>query len=461
MRSVLFRFDLIPMAVPVVLMVVVTTASAADVQSNVDFQKQIQPILAKRCFACHGPDEVEGGLSFATREEAFAETDSGARAFVAGQPEESVVLERITSEDEFERMPPEGDPVTEEEVALIRRWIEQGAVWRDHWAFEPMTRPDPPRVDDKIWQANPIDAFVYDSLKTAGLEPNPSADRRALIRRTYYGLTGLPPSKTQVDAFVADQNADSHQRLVDELLSTDQYGERWGRHWLDLVRFAETNSYERDGPKPNAWKYRDYVIRSFNEDKPYNQFVKEQLAGDELDQVTPETLTATGFYRLGIWDDEPADPLQARYDGLDDIILTTGQVLLGLTMNCARCHDHKIDPIPQADYYSFLSFFEDLTEYGQRGDQQSYSQIDVSSRDLRESYASNDRQRIELEKEIRAIEQAGIAKMSAPDQRKTEGPKRDRNRVLKEKLDQHLSEKQRARYRDLKQQLADNRKAFK
>ena len=187
------------------------------------------------------------------------------------------------------------------------------------------------------------------------MEPNPPASKPALIRRVYYDLTGLPPSKAEVDAFVADQSPDAFEKVVEQLLKSPHYGERWGRHWLDLVRFAETNSFERDGPKDNAWKFRDYVIRSFNDDKPYDQFIREQLAGDELDEVTTETLTATGFYRLGIWDDEPADVLQARYDGLDDIILTTGQVFLGLTMNCARCHDHKIDPIPQDEYYGFLS----------------------------------------------------------------------------------------------------------
>ncbi|MEO1527532.1 MAG: PSD1 and planctomycete cytochrome C domain-containing protein [Planctomycetota bacterium] len=436
-------------------------SEAAESDAKVDFQKEIQPILAKRCFACHGPDEAEGGLSFASQESAFAETDSGGHAFVAGDSDASVVLERITSEDEFDRMPPEGDRVTADEIATIKRWIEQGAVWRDHWAFEPLSRPEPPRVEDKEWQANPIDAFIYASLQSAGLKPNPPEQRRALMRRVQFGLTGLPPTKEQADAFVADDRPDAFKQLCENLLASEHYGERWGRHWLDLVRFAETNSFERDGPKPNAWKYRDYVIRSFNEDKPYDQFVKEQLAGDELENVTTETLTATGYYRLGIWDDEPADPLQARFDGLDDIILTTGQVFLGLTLNCARCHDHKIDPIPQADYYSFLSFFEDLTQYGRRGDPLGYNQLDVSSQELRESYAANDRERIRLEKEIREIEQAGIAKMSAPDQRATEGPRRDRNRVLKQKLDRHLTPEQRTQYQDLKDQLAKNRDAFK
>ncbi|MCA9138274.1 MAG: DUF1553 domain-containing protein [Planctomycetales bacterium] len=422
----------------------------------IDFQKQIQPILAKKCYACHGPDEAESGLKFTSRDDALAETESGSHAIVPGDLEASLMIDRITSEDEFERMPPEGDAVTAEEAELISAWIGQGAQWQDHWAFEPLSKPTPPTVSSPLWQSNPIDAFVFDSLSSSGLQPNNPADRRELIRRVYYGMIGLPPSKAEVDAFVADDSPDAFNQVVEHLLQSPHYGERWGRHWLDLVRFAETNSFERDGPKENAWKFRDYVIRSFNNDKPYDQFIREQLAGDELDEVTPETLTATGFYRLGIWDDEPADPLQARFDGLDDIILTTGQVFLGLTMNCARCHDHKIDPITQKDYYSLLSFFEDVTPFAERGDGASNNQIDVSSEALKKQYAENDQQRLSLEKQLQEIEQIGIAKMSAPDQRATEGNKRDRKQVLDEKLKDNLDAEQWELYRTLERQLKQN-----
>ena len=182
-----------------------------------------------------------------------------------------------------------------------------------------------------------------------------------LIRRLTYDLTGLPPTPEEVDAFLADRSPDAYERLVDRLLASPHYGEKWGRHWLDLVRYAETNGYERDSAKPFAWRYRDYVINAFNRDKPYDQFVREQLAGDEIDPASAEALIATGFYRLGIWDDEPADRPLARYDGLDGIVSTTGQVVLGMTINCARCHDHKVDPIPQRDYYRLLAFFQDVT----------------------------------------------------------------------------------------------------
>ncbi|MCC9601979.1 PSD1 and planctomycete cytochrome C domain-containing protein [Stieleria sp. JC731] len=430
-------------------------------EPTIDFQKQVQPILAKKCFSCHGPDEAESSLSFASRDEAFAETDSGEHAIVPGDVEASVMIARMRSEDEWERMPPEGDPVSDEDIALLETWIKEGATWQKHWAFEPVSQPEIPEVDNAAWQENPIDAFIYDSVAEAGLKPNGAAEKQELIKRLSYDLTGLPPSKAQVDAFVADQSPDAFKNLTEQLLASPHYGERWGRHWLDLVRFAETNSFERDGPKANAWKYRDYVIRSFNEDKPYDQFIREQLAGDELDKVTPETMTATGYYRLGIYDDEPADPLQARFDALDDIILTTGQVFLGLTMNCARCHDHKIDPIPQTDYYGMLSFFEDLTPYAERGDLSIYSQVDVSSQELKDQYAANDKTRRELEKQIYDLEQTGIVKMSAPDQRATEGSRRDRNRVLRAKLRQHLSDEAWKQYEDLKQQLRKNNEELK
>ncbi len=422
--------------------------------AKVDFIKQVQPILAKHCYACHGPDEAEGGLRFTDKEAAYAETESGEFAIVPGDIDASVLIARVASDDEFERMPPEGDPLSADQIELLRRWIQQGADWDKHWAFKPMTRYAPPAVSDRQWSEKPIDAFIYASLTETGLKPNPIADRSTLIRRAYYDLTGLPPTADQVRRFVNDPDPLAFEKLVDELLESPHYGERWGRHWLDLVRFAETNSYERDGPKPNAWKYRDYVIKSFNDDKPYDQFIREQLAGDELDEVTTETLTATGYYRLGIWDDEPADPLLARFDELDDIIMTTGQAMLGLTINCARCHDHKIDPIPQKDYYSLLAMLADVTSWGSRGDQRSSNQIDVSPPELIERYRKNDEQRVKLEKEIREIEQSGIAKMSAPDQRATEGPKRDRNRVLNEKLEDHLSEDRWQTYRSLKKELA-------
>jgi mono/diheme cytochrome c family protein len=430
-------------------------STSAQEAATVRFIEQVQPILAKRCFACHGPDEAESGLSFADAQSAFAAADSGEPAIVPGDIEASSLIHRVSSEDESDRMPPEGDPLSPREIDILRRWIEQGAAWDKHWAFKPMTRHQPPAVSDPSWNQHPIDAFVYSSLQAAGLKPNELAPRSTLIRRACYDLTGLPPSAEQVEKFVNDPEPQAFEKLIDQLLESPHYGEHWGRHWLDLVRYAETNSYERDGPKPNAWKYRDYVIRSFNDDKPYDQFLREQLAGDELDEVTAETLTATGYYRLGIWDDEPADPLQARFDELDDILMTTGQAILGLTINCARCHDHKIDPLPQRDYYGMLALLADVTSWGNRGDQVSNNQIDVSPPELKAKYVANDQQRRRLEQQITELEQAGIAKLSAPDQRATEGPRRERQRVLEAKLKDQLSDSQWQTYLGLQDELAE------
>ena len=233
---------------------------------------------------------------------------------------------------------------------------------RAYWAYRPLSRPDLPKVRNTTWLKNPIDAFILAKLEEKGLAPAPSADRITLIRRVSYDLTGLPPTPEEIDLFVNDRSPDAYEKLVDRLLASPGYGEKWGRHWLDLVRFADTHGYERDSVKPFAWRYRDYVINAFNSDKPYDRFLQEQLAGDELDDPTSETLIATGYYRLGIWDDEPADRLQLKYEVLDGIVTTTSQVALGMTVGCARCHDHKKDPIPQKDYYRLLAFFSDVAD---------------------------------------------------------------------------------------------------
>jgi len=331
--------------------------------ATVEFSRDIQPLLAKRCFACHGPDTQEAGLRLDDQTVAAVELDSGQRAIVPGDPAASEMLTRVTSTDPELQMPPEGSRLSDDEVSLLKQWIEEGAQWQEHWAFRALTRPAVPSVSGVT---NPVDAFIQQGLASRNLPVPLEADRRTLLRRVTYDLTGLPPSEQEVADYLSDKSPAAWERVVDRLLASPHYGEQWGRHWLDLVRFAETNSYERDGAKPHAWRYRDYVIRAFNDDKPYDQFVIEQLAGDELPEPTADSLIATGYYRLGIWDDEPADRLQHRYDQLDDLVATTGQTFLGLTINCARCHDHKIDPLPQRDYYSLLAFFQNTTPMGDR-----------------------------------------------------------------------------------------------
>lgn len=347
-------------------MILVTGTTTIYGQSTeaIDFGRQIQPILAKRCFACHGPDKSEGGLRLDQKELSFRKMESGKQPLVPKDPGHSELFRRVTSSDDTERMPPEGMPLTPAQVELLKRWIEQGAEWKEHWAFEPLQSHQPPVVKDLKWITNPIDSFVLSKLEHSSLVPAPLAGKATLLRRVTFDLTGLPPTPAEVDSFLADNSPDAYEKVVDRLLQSERFGEQWARHWLDVVRYADTNSFERDGPKPNAWRFRDYVIRSFNQDKPYDQFIREQIAGDELPDAGSDGLIATGFYRLGQWDDEPADRLLAIYDGLDDIITTTGQGFLGLTVNCARCHDHKIDPISQRDYYSLLAFFQGVTPNG-------------------------------------------------------------------------------------------------
>ena len=358
--NVLFRWILLPG------ILLIGPGLAQGQQAEVSFSQQIKPLLARRCFACHGPDKAEGGLRLHTRDTATAKLESGASAIVPGDADHSEMLQRIASTEEAIQMPPEGARLTADEQQLLKTWIAQGAEWTQHWSFEPVSRPEIPAVPG-LTSTNPIDAFVAQKLATRGLTHNTRASSGELLRRLYFDLIGLPPTPQQVSDFLtrAEQNFDAAWRQeVETLLASPHYGERWARHWLDVVRFAETNSFERDGAKPHAWRYRDYVIRAFNDDKPYDQFLREQLAGDELPQITRDSLVATGFYRLGIWDDEPADRKLAMYEGYDDILTTVGQGLLGLTLNCCRCHDHKIDPIPTADYYSTLAFFRNITPNG-------------------------------------------------------------------------------------------------
>ena len=259
---------------------------------------------------------------------------------------------------------------------------------REHWSFRPVVRHTVPTVKNRDWVRTPIDAFVLAKLEKQGWQPNQAAERRDLMRRLYLGLTGLPPTIYEQETFLADESPDAVERLVDDLLNRPSYGERWARHWLDLVRYAETNGYERDGAKPSVWRFRDYVIEAFNSDKPYDRFIIEQFAGDELPDASLETIIATGFHRLGPWDDEPADLEQDRADQLDDIIRTTSQVFLGITVGCARCHNHKFDPIAAEDYYRLAAVLDPLKRpQGGRAD------LDLPAGTLSQRTALNERDR--------------------------------------------------------------------
>jgi hypothetical protein len=348
------------------------------------FENQVRPVLANNCYRCHGADKHRSGLRLDSRAGVLAGGEGGP-AIVPGKPDDSLLIKAVNYRDL--EMPP-GKRLSKNEVAALTEWVRMGAPWpggdivavqaprkqgftvtdadRQYWAFRPVTRPAVPPVAGN-GASNPIDAFIAHKLVQKGLKLSPSASKRELIRRAYFDLIGLPPTPEAVDAFVADRSPGAYELLIDRLLAMPQYGERWGRHWLDVVRFGQTNGYERDNEKPEAWRYRDYVIKAFNEDMSYDQFLKEQLAGDELSPVTDDALTATAFYRLGVWDDEPDDKRQAEFDDLDDMLATTGNAFLGITLGCARCHDHKFDPIGQEDYYSMLAFLRNIKPYGEPG----------------------------------------------------------------------------------------------
>ena len=366
-----------------ILLAITLTSFAQEPDPNEATQAASQaiPILEENCFKCHDArDKTKGGLSLSAHA-GLLEGGNTSPAIDLANPAASLFLEMISYKDEDHEMPPDGK-LPDTQIETLTEWIMLGAPWTEGtpqnendpptlmhglefgdkalWAFEPITFPPLPETSDPEWAANPIDAFVLARLDQARIDHAPQAEKSELIRRLFYDLIGLAPTTEQVAAFVHDDDPNAYEYVVDYLLTSKHYGEKWGRHWLDLVRYADSNGYERDSNKPFMWRYRDYVIKAFNEDKPYDQFVIEQLAGDELDAPDADARTATGFNLLGLWDDEPADPLLARYDNLDDIANTSAQVFLGLTMGCARCHGHKLDPIPQADYYRFLSFFEGI-----------------------------------------------------------------------------------------------------
>jgi mono/diheme cytochrome c family protein len=344
------------------------------------FETRVRPILQAHCVRCHGGARPRSGLDLTSRK-GFLQGGTRGPLVSRDRPDESLLLRAVRHRDL--EMPPKGK-LPAEQIDLLAQWVKKGAPWptttvasrrgpppvdaqaRAFWSFRPVVRPKVPAVRDATWVRTPLDAFVLARLEAAGLRPAPPADRTALLRRLTYDLTGLPPAPEEVAAFLQDDSPDAYEKVVERLLASAAHGERWGRHWLDLVRYAETDGYEFDRVKPHVWRYRDYVIRSFNDDKPYDRFVTEQLAGDEAETVTADGIIATGYYRVGPWDSGAPDRLRAAYDDLDDVVATTCQVFLGLTANCARCHDHKIDPFPHRDYYRLLAFFHGVRRYSPR-----------------------------------------------------------------------------------------------
>jgi hypothetical protein len=330
---------------------------------DVDFARDVRPVLQKHCFRCHGEKKQEGGLRLDLRSRALAGGDTAA-AIVPGKAE-GELLRRVTSRDEKLAMPPD-KPLADAEVATLRAWVEQGAKWPDelagkepaaeHWAFRPPLRPEIPKTKKQI--TNPIDAFVLAKLEAAGLSPSPQADKRTLIRRLHLDLVGLPPSPEEVKRFLGDSSADAYEKLVDRLLANPHFGERWGRHWLDLARFAESDGYENDAIRHDAWRFRDWVIKAINDDLPFDQFTIEQLAGDLLPGATAEQKVAAGFHRNTLWNSAASgDKEEFRTHAVKDRADTTAMVWMGLTAGCAQCHSHKYDPISHREYYRLYAFF--------------------------------------------------------------------------------------------------------
>lgn len=347
-------------------------ASAAEPAGKpVNFVRDIRPILARNCYECHGPDEGhrKGELRLDTKDGPFVK-HADVAAFVPRNVAESEALRRVLSTDDGERMPPpkSGKTLTPEQIELLQRWVEQGATWSSHWAFEKPVRPALPAVSDSSWPKNDLDRFVMAKLDSEGLRPSPEADRPTLARRVALDLTGLPPAPELIAEFVNDQSPQAYEKLVDKLLQAPAYGERWARMWLDLARYADTRGYEKDRTR-SIWRYRDWVIDAFNADLPYDQFTRDQLAGDLLPHPTSDQLLATAMHRNTMVNEEGGtDDEEFRVAAVKDRVDTTLQVWMGLTMGCAKCHSHKYDPLSQREYYQFLAFFNQTAD-SDRGDE--------------------------------------------------------------------------------------------
>jgi mono/diheme cytochrome c family protein len=379
-RSIAVRFF------PLLVLASATATPAADPppKPNPDglafFEKEVRPLLVESCAKCHGAEKAKGGLRVDSLQALLDGGDSGP-ALVPGKPDESLLIEAVRHDGLA--MPPSGK-LADRGIQTLERWVRQGAPWpasdhatagapgatrprgglteedRAYWAFQPLADPEPPAVAGAGWVRNPIDQFILARLETEGLTPAPEADRRTLLRRLAFDLTGLPPTPEAIAAFEADNRPDAYERLVDSLLESPRYGERWARHWLDLVRYAESDGYRQDAYRPHAWPYRDWTIDAFNRDLPYDAFLRAQIAGDEIDPERPEMKVATSYFRLGTYEFNQRDVPSQRAAILADVTDVTAEAVLGLGMGCARCHDHKFDPILQEDYFRLQAFFAPL-----------------------------------------------------------------------------------------------------
>ncbi|HYR58510.1 MAG TPA: DUF1549 domain-containing protein, partial [Chthoniobacteraceae bacterium] len=379
------------------LMLCAISAHAADTAEL--FRAKVAPAFEAKCVSCHRAEKKKGGFDITTREAMLRGGDDG-DGLVPGMPDDSPIYSRAIAHDgEKPEMPKKGEPLTRDETEALRDWIAAGAPWPkglalrekakadgSFWSFQPLAKPEAPAIDDapEAWRANPIDRFIFAKLREKKLTPNPPSPPAALIRRATYDLIGLPPTPEEVEAFVEEcasfaslssqrtektQGPDPYTALIDRLLASPHYGERWGRHWLDVVRFGESRGFERNQIITNLWPFRDYVVRSFNEDKPFDRFVREHIAGDVIGKNQPDVEIGSAFLVAGPYDDvgnqDPVAAAQIRADTLDEMIRATSEAFLGLTVGCARCHDHKFDPIASRDYYALYATFAGTT-HGER-----------------------------------------------------------------------------------------------
>jgi hypothetical protein len=400
------------------------------------FEKEIRPLLVEKCHKCHGKDKVRGGLRLIGREQLLKGGDSGP-AVVPGKPEQSLLIQAISYRGEL-KMPPKGK-LPDKDIARLKRWVSLGAPWpespqttanptgafkitpeqRRWWAFQPVRPVPPPAVRNQTWPHSEIDRFILAELEAHGMTPAEPADRRKLLRRVSFDLVGLPPTPDQVEAFVHDDSPDAFARVVDRLLANSAYGQRWGRHWLDVVRYADyyqANPHEHGSANKfelfEAYRYRDWVVDAFNRDMPYNEFVRCQIAGDLLpspkgDPLYPEGLTATAFLSLGSWDHGDADKDKLVSDIVDDQIDTIGKAFLGLTLGCARCHDHKFDPIAQTDYYGLAGIFYSthiLAEVGTKGDHSVIGRVPLAPRDYVQQREHQAQELDQLDRQIKQFQ---------------------------------------------------------
>ncbi|TWU03524.1 Planctomycete cytochrome C [Neorhodopirellula pilleata] len=365
-------FIRIPIGIVAILAAVMACSAASSQEGTIDFQRDLSPLLQRRCLSCHSGNEPKGDFSLQVADAAM----SGGY-IEPGDASASHLVDLITPVDGKAEMPKDADPLTSDEIMLIRKWIDEGASWPqgltlheprvddfNWWSYQPLIRPPVPQIDHR-WATSSIDKFILDKLNQKELTPSEPADRRTLIRRVTYDLIGLPPTQEQVDQFVNDTDPQAYVKLVDRLLGSKHYGERWARHWLDVVKYADTHGYDKDKLRDNAWPYRDYVIRSFNEDKPYSRFVQEQVAGDVLFPGQPDGILGLGFIAAGPWDhighvevpETKIDGKVARNLDRDDMVSNTLNTFCSVTVQCARCHNHKFDPITQDHYYGLQSLF--------------------------------------------------------------------------------------------------------